>query len=511
MSATYIDEPDSPAPPYIPGRSQDKVDNASTPTSSIMDNEDRSQRCYLTKFTLYETKSRYYLVGSNQADSVFRVLKIDRTSPVELTVIVDDTMYTKQEVVDLLMMIEYGNRTGGLSKVASAWGIIGFVRFTEGYYISLITKRSVVALIGGHYVYHIDETELVPIGQASKLEKNSEEARYMNTFRNVDLTRNFYFSYTYDLTHTLQYNMTRPPQTADNCESNYNDMFIWNHYLLENGFKSLKTNSEWILPIVHGFVEQTNCIYAWARIEQMNVNYVDLFISVFGRNVFIALIARRSRHFAGARYLKRGVSDKGYVANDVETEQIIAEMSTTSFHTYDRLFGNPRYTSYVQHRGSIPLNWSQRSQDNLGMAPKPLITLNCVDPFYTASALHFDDMFKRYGTPCIVLNLIKVRIFPSPSCINRIFLLRCPGLSLKTAKGKGQTRINLIGRARRGNQILEPVFAGDAENPAYRLGHVTPGIVIGFLENIAEKSLQETGFFHSGPEPYINVLRREQA
>ena len=34
-------------------------------------------------------------------------------------------------------------------------------------------------------------------------------------------------------------------------------------------------------------------------------------------------IARRSRHFAGTRYLKRGISDDGKVANDVEVEQII--------------------------------------------------------------------------------------------------------------------------------------------------------------------------------------------
>ena len=32
-------------------------------------------------------------------------------------------------------------------------------------------------------------------------------------------------------------------------------------------------------------------------------------ISVLGRNVVITLIARRSRHFAGARFLKRGVND----------------------------------------------------------------------------------------------------------------------------------------------------------------------------------------------------------
>lgn len=69
-------------------------------------------------------------------------------------------------------------------------------------------------------------------------------------------------------------------------------------------------------------------------------------------------------------------SGKGYVANDVETEQIVSEMLTTSFHAPGPdLFANPNYTSYVQHRGSIPLCWTQ---DNTGVTPKPDIesTLN---------------------------------------------------------------------------------------------------------------------------------------
>jgi hypothetical protein len=36
----------------------------------------------------------------------------------------------------------------------------------------------------------------------------------------------------------------------------------------------------------------------------------SLELTVLGRVVFIALIARRSRHFAGARYLTRGVNDE---------------------------------------------------------------------------------------------------------------------------------------------------------------------------------------------------------
>lgn len=53
------------------------------------------------------------------------------------------------------------------------------------------------------------------------------------------------------------------------------------------------------------------------------------------------------------RFLKRGVNEKGRVANDVETEQIISE---------DNPEGHPmQISSSVQVRGSIPLFWSQET------------------------------------------------------------------------------------------------------------------------------------------------------
>lgn len=103
-------------------------------------------------------------------------------------------------------------------------------------------------------------------------------------------------------------------------------------------------------------------------------------------------------------------------------------MLTTSFHAPGpELFANPNYTSYVQHRGSIPLYWTQ---DSTGVTPKPDIEstvsyvlalklpadsdvlVNLIDPFYSAAALHFDDLFERYGAPIYVLNLVKVSIYP---------------------------------------------------------------------------------------------------
>ncbi|OJJ37592.1 hypothetical protein ASPWEDRAFT_39314 [Aspergillus wentii DTO 134E9] len=351
------------------------------------------------KFSLYETATRFYMVGMDLSDTRFKILKIDRTSDTgDLSITEDDIVYTKREMSQLLDAIDDGNKsTGGLKLKCSAWALLGFIKFTGAYYMLVVTKRSQVAMLGGHYIYQVDGTELISLttSNSSRLrpEKNPEEARYIAILNNLDLTRSFYFSYSYNITRTLQDSICRERNTQRDgyprpFQHDYNTMFIWNHHLLSPAIENLNNPYEWCLPIIHGYVDQAK-------------------LSVYGRSVYITIIARRSRFFAGARFLKRGANDLGYVANDVETEQIVSELTTTSFHSAGpNLYTNPFYTSYVQHRGSIPLYWTQ---ENSGVSPKPDIELNLVDPFYSAAALHFDNLFERYGAPVYVLNLIKAR------------------------------------------------------------------------------------------------------
>ncbi len=57
----------------------------------------------------------------------------------------------------------------------------------------IISKRSVVALLGGHYLYHCENSEIIPISFNHKIEKPAEEQRLMNIFKQVDMSKNFYF------------------------------------------------------------------------------------------------------------------------------------------------------------------------------------------------------------------------------------------------------------------------------------------------------------------------------
>ena len=55
--------------------------------------------------------------------------------------------------------------------------ILGFVKFLEGYYIVLITKRRKVALIGSHTVYKIEDTSMIYIPNDTVRYSHPEEQR----------------------------------------------------------------------------------------------------------------------------------------------------------------------------------------------------------------------------------------------------------------------------------------------------------------------------------------------
>jgi hypothetical protein len=172
----------------------------------------------------------------------------------------------------------------------------------EGYYIILITNAKKVAVIGCHWVYKIEDTSIIPIPNTSTRVTLSEESRYLKIFQHIDTSSNFYFSYTYDLTNSLQYNMQLLSQVAiaplSQCEiasrlleynhHYYCSKFVWNHHMLE---PISSVHAEWILPVIHGYIEQSN-------------------VSVYCCPVYVTLIARRSRFYAGTRFLKRGANDQ---------------------------------------------------------------------------------------------------------------------------------------------------------------------------------------------------------
>ncbi|XP_073226134.1 phosphatidylinositol-3-phosphatase SAC1 isoform X2 [Cicer arietinum] len=330
----------------------------------------------LEKFKLYETRARFYLIGSDRNKRYFRVLKIDRSEQSDLNISQDPVLYSPHEIKSLLQRIAEGNRaTGGLTFVAKVFGIAGCIKFLESYYLILVTKRRQIGSICGHAIYSIKESQLITIPHVSiqsDLAHSKTELRYKKLLSSVDLTKDFFFSYTYPIMQSLQKNVVSDQEG----EMPYDNIFVWNAYLTQ-AIRSRCNNTIWTIALVHGHFRQVR-------------------LSIFGRDFSVSLISRRSRHFAGTRYLKRGVNDRGRVANDVETEQIVLDEETGSC--------KGKMSSVVQMRGSIPLFWSQEASR---FSPKPDIILQRYDPTYQATKFHFEDLAKRYGNPIIVLNLIK--------------------------------------------------------------------------------------------------------
>ena len=81
----------------------------------------------LNKFILYENRTRFYIVASNTSDSRHRIVKIDRTAPLDTLVInEDEAMYSGKQMSGVLKMLEDGNRaSGGLGKARVIFGIAG--------------------------------------------------------------------------------------------------------------------------------------------------------------------------------------------------------------------------------------------------------------------------------------------------------------------------------------------------------------------------------------------------
>ncbi|GAM26714.1 hypothetical protein SAMD00019534_098890 [Acytostelium subglobosum LB1] len=424
----------------------------------------------MQKFVLYETKSRFYLVGSNRTKNRFRLLKIDRTYEDRVVISEDPTEYNKVQLQELLTMIENANKEG-LSRVCSSYGLLGFIRFLHGYYIILITKRRKVGLIGTHIIYGIDDTTYVYI-PTTVPKANSpdfvDETRYKGLFLGLDLTKDFFFSYTYDITRTLQYNMTRyfhnpAPKTIQIDEKTnqpklyYNEQFAWNQFLLEK-LVSQSITWNWILPIIHGFILQEK-------------------IDIFGKAVDLILIARRSRHYAGARFLKRGINENGHVANEVETEQIVQEP----------LSGNTRqsqFSSYVQVRGSIPLYWEQ---DNNIVTPKPPIQMQRMEPFYGSTIVHFQHLFRKYGSPVVILNLVKSNEKkPRESILLGEFTTCVEQLNEQLPPE---------------HQLIYQAWDFHKAAKAKNEDHM------GWLDSFALQTIQKTGIFHSSKKLYSTSIR----
>ncbi|VDM42474.1 unnamed protein product [Toxocara canis] len=159
---------------------------------------------HLRHLVVYETAGSFYVVGSDVSEKSYYLLKIDRSDPRALVIGEPDHEYSRNDIMELLATISEGssivyksqpekrslssiNKYKGLvERVSNAFGLLGVVRFLEGYYIVLVTKARVVASFGYHSIYKIEEVAMIYIASGGP-PNSPDEQRYVKLFQVIFL------------------------------------------------------------------------------------------------------------------------------------------------------------------------------------------------------------------------------------------------------------------------------------------------------------------------------------
>ncbi|CAA9998723.1 unnamed protein product [Nesidiocoris tenuis] len=252
-------------------------------------------------------------------------------------------------------------------------GVLGIIKLISCNYLVVITEGIKVGenQNGFSVIWKVKKVELISYAK-STTHLSSEQSRLNNEyyllFLSVFANNDFYYSYTYDLSHTVQrLQHLSPEQLAGSMLGRSESRFVWNAYMLSN-LSSVEGTGRYLLPIINGFVGVEKCV-------------------VNGQAFTVTLISRRSKLRPGMRLFTRGIDSQGNVANFVETEMIVETLS--------------KRASFVQTRGSMPFYWQQ--WPNLKYKPRPALipSENHLDAFNK----HFETQQIEYGRQ-VLINLV---------------------------------------------------------------------------------------------------------
>jgi hypothetical protein len=208
--------------------------------------------------------------------------------------------------------------------------IFGIYDFLSGPFVALVVESEpFISEPRTINFRRVKKILVVPLFRNVRLlssRKQSDEDRYLQLLHTAFSQHQFFYSFTYDVTHTQQ-RLAKFSQRAlsEPMWTRADHRFFWNK---ENIVDLIACDAdEWIVPFMSAYVEyRSDC-------------------DVEGEKFSLVFISRRSRYRQGCRFTKRGIDEHGNVANFVETEQIL-------------LFPDGKLTAYVQIRGSMPFLWA---------------------------------------------------------------------------------------------------------------------------------------------------------
>ncbi|XP_043709836.1 phosphoinositide phosphatase SAC7-like [Telopea speciosissima] len=247
-------------------------------------------------------------------------------------------------------------------KIQTIFGVIGVLKLLAGSYVLVITGREQVGSYLGHPIYKVSSLQILPCDHSLKnspTDQKKMETEFSVLLNAAEKTSGLYFSYDVNLTLSAQ----RLHDLGDESKQlplwrQADPRYLWNNYLLEM-LIDCKLDP-YVLPVVQGSFHN--------------------FQAAIGKDIIdVSLIARRCTRRTGTRMWRRGADSDGYVANFVESEQIVQVNGCTA--------------SFVQVRGSIPLLWEQI----VDLTYKPKFEIVRPEEASHVVERHFFDLRKRYG------------------------------------------------------------------------------------------------------------------
>ncbi|KAM0970121.1 hypothetical protein ACFX14_018218 [Malus domestica] len=316
----------------------------------MMEKADSGQKLY-TRMRLWEFPDQYVIepTDGSQGSS----LAISR---------VDGSMQLIEKLPD--------SSSVRVPKIRTIFGVVGMLKLLAGSYLMVITDREQVGSYLGHSIFKVSSLKVFPCDHSLKnspAEQKKMETEFSGLLNIAEKTPGLYFSYETNLTLSTQ----RLHDLGDESKllplwRQAEPRFLWNNYMME-GMIDNKLDP-YLLPIVQGNILNSFFLSVYCRFSSIGKDIID-----------VTLIARRCTRRNGTRMWRRGADSDGYVANFVETEQIMHLNGFTS--------------SFVQVRGSIPLLWDQI----VDLTYKPKFEIVRLEESPRVAERHFLDLRKKYG------------------------------------------------------------------------------------------------------------------
>ncbi|CAN1798707.1 Phosphoinositide phosphatase SAC6 [Linum perenne] len=257
-------------------------------------------------------------------------------------------------------------------KIQTIFGVVGLLKLVVGSYLIVISDRECVGSYMGHHIYKITSLKVFPCDHSLKsttAEQKKVEAEFSSLLSAAERTPGLYFSYEANLTLSAQ----RLHDLGDESKllplwRQAEPRFLWNNYMMEVIIDNKL--DPYLLPVIQGSIRFQN------------------FQAAIGKEIVeVTLIARRCTRRNGTRMWRRGADADGYVANFVESEQIVQMNGYTA--------------SCVQIRGSMPFLWEQI----VDLTYKPKYDIIKPEEAPRVAERHFLDLRKKYGS-VIAIDLV---------------------------------------------------------------------------------------------------------